>query len=542
MPFTGAAIEPFSAHSQAGMRDLHIMMTESDSFDEHEVVSSLRDDSFNRRSEILDQLRNSVRISQCLPFRNSIGLFQALNLALSDTNWGVRRQCLLLISEYIPLLRLDVDACMGIILPQLIYNIGDNKVVIRKDAIQTLHLYMKHTSDMPSLMNKYVQYGLDSQHSNVRKETIVSLPMLVTSDFASEDFTEIVVSLCKKLVDRHEDESLQRHSVIILNKMRSILGDRKFKSYLMKLAAPLREYYCKIANFHLEDPQTERRSTSTDHTADGKSSSNDSAVNLHFGIIPPVIMAQLSNQDNFRSRNQAVEELKRIIGSLPNLSPLGPHVDPFISLLNSLLDDNNFKIITVTLDILALLVERMAQNIRPHLKPIILTLTKRMGDNKNVIRQAITKVIMQLMQTLRPKLVLLLLNDNLMHRSPRVRTETINCIIAALHTFPSYEFDLDSLCSSVSDCLLDSKRSVRHACLECISVIAQCLGAGKLHPLLYAVECLEQNYGSESEGVKAAVQARLTRRSLPKINEDNLVGKPRLYRHTIKHFVYLKHT
>lgn len=515
-------MESFSVHSQTGMRDIHVVMSESDSFDEREVISSLRDESFNRRSEVLDQLRNSVRICQSLPFRNSIGLFQALNLALSDTNWGVRRQCLLLISEYIPLLRLDVDACLGIILPQLIHNIGDSKVVIRKDAIQTLHLYMKHTSDMPSLLSNYVQYGLDSQNSKVRKETIVSLPMLITSDFASEDFTDIVISLCKKLVDRHEDESLQHHSVIILKKLQSTLGDRKFKTYLMKLTPPLRDYYCKIANFPLDDSQTERR-VSVDDRVDAVSNISASTT-LHFGIIPPVTMAQLSNQENFRSRNQAVEELKRIIVNLADLSPLVPHVGKFISLLNDLLDDNNFKIITVTLDILALLVERMGPDMRPHLKPVIQTLTKRMGDNKNVIRQAITKVIFQLMHTLGPKLVLLLLNDNLMHRSPRVRSETINCIIGALHKFPSYDFDLDSLCSSIADCLLDSKRSVRHACLECIAVIAQCLGAGKLYPLLYAVERLEQSYGSESEGVMVAVQARLTRRSLPKINEDNLVG------------------
>ena len=71
-------------------------------------------------------------------------------------------------------------------------------------------------------------------------------------------------------------------------------------------------------------------------------------------------------------------------------------------------------------------------------------------------------------------------------------------------------------------CLLDSKRSVRHACLECFAVLAQCLGAGKLGPLIHAVQSLEQL--GDSEGVMNAVQARLTRRVLPRRNEDNLIG------------------
>ena len=145
--------------------------------------------------------------------------------------------------------------------------------------------------------------------------------------------------------------------------------------------------------------------------------------------------------------------------------------------------------------------------------------------NKNVIRQAIGKVVTQLMQSLRPKIVLLLLCNNLSHRSPRVRAEAINCVINALLTFPSYEFDLPALCSSMSYCLLDNKRLVRHAALECVAVLAQFLGAGKLQPLMMAVDQLEKAYGRDSEGIMAAVQSRLTRRMLPRRNEDNLIGK-----------------
>lgn len=317
---------------------------------------------------------------------------------------------------------------------------------------------------------------------------------------------------------------MQQSALGTLTKLCSQVGEPKFKSYLMKLDPQLRDYYCQLANFQLT---LETAATnSTPHYYNNTSShrgSSSSQPEFYYSVVPAQIMSQLSD-DNFRNRNQAVEQLKLIIESLPSISPLMPHIAEFLHTLNRLLDDNNFKIITVTLEIMGVLVEKASKDIQPHLELVIQTLTKRMGDNKNVIRQAIGKVVMQLMQTLRPKIVLLLLCNNLSHRSPRIRTEAINCVINALLTFPSYEFDLPALCSSMSYCLLDIKRAVRHAALECIAVLAQCLGAQKQLPLTTAVDDLEKRYGSDSEGLMAAVQVRLTRRVLPRRNEDNLIG------------------
>ena len=516
-------MESYPTSSQSSMmRDFNIVMNEVESFDEREVISQLTDDNFNRRAEILEKLRTAVRMHHNLPIKNTIGLYQGLDCTLTDSNWDVRRQCILLISEYIPLLRVDVDACMSLVLPRLITSIGDGRIVIRRGVIQTLHTYMKYTNDMPSLMRYYVTNGLEHPDARVRKESTVSLPLLITTDFASEDFSELIVSLCKKLVDRNEDENIQQLALVALNKLRGSTGDAKFKAYLMKLNPQLRDYYCQLADFQLEPDVTAQVTMQQfyNHAAPVSRSSSQHPE-LHYGFVPPHVMASLSDE-NFRNRGHAVEQLKMSIEGLHTVAPLMPHIGDFINMLNDLLEDNNFKIITVTLDIMGILVEKTSHEIRPHLKPVIQTLTKRMGDNKNVIRQAITRVIIQLMQILGPKLVLLLLCDNLSHRSPRVRTEAINIIINALLTFPSYEFDLPSLCSSMAYCLLDSKRSVRHACLECFAVLAQCLGAGKLGPLIQAVQSLEQL--GDSEGVMNAVQARLTRRVLPRRNEDNLIG------------------
>ncbi|XP_067943298.1 TOG array regulator of axonemal microtubules protein 1-like [Watersipora subatra] len=518
-----AAVESYQSptHSSQSnmMRDYNVIMNGLEYVDEDALISQLMEDNFSNRMAALEQLRNELRTNGRLRVRNVIGLFQGIDCTLTDCNKDVRRQCLFFIIESMPCLNRDIDACLNIVIPRIVSNIGDPRIVVRKVAFQTVRAYMKHTSDMPSLLRNYIQYGIEHTDPKVRKESTVLLPVMITEDFAREDFSELVTSLCKKLVDNNEEETLQQAALTTLTKLCSQIGETRFRSYLLKLKPQLRDCYCRLAHFHMEVQDT---SPTSHYLAEPAPQVTNQSQELYYGVIPAAMRAQLSD-DNFRNRSQAVEQLKTLMEGLPSISPLLPYVKEFLSMLNGLLDDNNFKIITVTLDIMAILVEKMSRDMQPHLEVLIQALTKRMGDNKNVIRQAITKVILQLMQTLRPKIVLLLLCNNLSHRSPRVRAEAINCVINALLTFPSYEFDLPALCSSMSYCLLDMKRVVRHAALECIAVLAQCLGAGKIHPLLATIDSLEKKYGAESEGLTTAVQARLSRRLLPRRNEDSLI-------------------
>ncbi|XP_077995867.1 TOG array regulator of axonemal microtubules protein 1-like [Glandiceps talaboti] len=131
------------------------------------------------------------------------------------------------------------------------------------------------------------------------------------------------------------------------------------------------------------------------------------------------------------------------------------------------------------------------------------------------------KVLMDLMQILTPKPVLNLLSDCLQHRNSRVREEALNVVIASLLTFPSYDFDLGQLCQTIAHTLVDPKRRVRQASLEAFAVLAQAMGPGRLQPLVSAVDSVELSM--EGDGVMGAVQARLARRQLPRLNEDGMV-------------------
>lgn len=114
--------------------------------EQNEVLSQLREESFKRRVDILEQLIITVRRNGGrLPYNDPKAIFNGLSFALSDSNWDVRLKCTQLINEVIPQFGDDLDTCMNVILGKLIPNIGESKITVRRAVIQTLHVYMKYT-------------------------------------------------------------------------------------------------------------------------------------------------------------------------------------------------------------------------------------------------------------------------------------------------------------------------------------------------------------------------------------------------------------
>ncbi|KAL4238308.1 hypothetical protein ACF0H5_003020 [Mactra antiquata] len=514
--------------------------------EENDVLDQLRDQRFQRRVEILEQLLITVRRNGGkLPFSNQQAIFKGLGLALADSNWDVRLKCIQLINEVIPQFGEGLDACMSEIMGKLIPNIGESKITVRRAVIQTLHVYMKCTVHVPSLLRFIVQFGLENDDPRVRRESIVALPMLFTPEFARENFFEITQSLAKKLLDTSVEDNLRDCSLMTLEKIKNLVGEREFNVYLHKLSAPLRRYYYQLTGQSDDNGDTSNRGSQPNPQATPRSTFSKAVVNgsnknnqqqpqhlnqaqyvgsFEFGIIPSHVMSQINDQENFKLRAKGVEELRNIMFDLSDTevqNNLMPHMMSFISFLNNLLDDSNFKITTVTLDILCILVDRLGKNVKQFLKALSSALTKRMGDNKIVVRQAVMKVAIKMMQSHSAKPVLSVICENLQHKNSKVRQETLNIIIAALLTFPSYAFDLPIVCRMVAPTLTDGKRQVRQAALECLSVIAQAMGPGRLGPLVQVVDQVELS--NDGEGVMGAVQARLARRQLPKLNSEGLV-------------------
>ncbi|CAL1537313.1 unnamed protein product, partial [Lymnaea stagnalis] len=499
--------------------------------EEDDVAGQLKDDSFKKRVEVLEQLIITVkRNGGRLPYADGESIFRSLALALSDSNWEIRTKCIQLLLEIIPNLGDDIDSYMSLVLNKMLASIGDSKVTVRRMVIQALHAYMKYTHNLPAIFEALVNTGLENENLSVRREMVNSLPVILTQEFITHDMSKIINSLAKKLLDTSTEGNLRDSSLLTLNKIESMVGERSFSDYFSKLTVPLQKYYLQLSGKRDDGYYNE---TDNDYYQRGNNNMHQGITNdsrrgyiedtLEFGLIPSHILSRINDQKDFRTRAQAVEELKSIIISKSNeiSTSLLPHMNLFISFLSNLLDDANFKIINVTLEIILNLVEKLDKTAKNFLKQLTSALLKRMGDNKIVIRQLVMSIIIKLMRATSPQAVIDVIEDNLQHRNSRVRQETINFIIAALLTFPSYEFDLPAICQAVGPTLTDVKRAVRQAALECFATLAQGMGSGQLQPLVSAVDQVELS--TDGEGLMAAVQARLARKQLPKLTSDGLV-------------------
>ena len=525
--------------------------------DEREVLAGLGDSNFAKKAEILDQLKAYARRNHGrLDFEDRRALFHVLRRTLSDSDSATRLQCMDFLSVIIPEFGPDLDDCMSEILPQLVCNFGNSKVTVKKSAIQTVHEYMNYTSDHSGAYTALIEYGLKNQDRRTATECLVALPLLLTPNLLSPH--EDLFPLTKALAGRLEVSSNPEASpaVICLQRIRGVVGQSVFDEYLRNLSENQRATFvdaarnCTLSAGKGSDVSNLRKAKSAGHLPSngvidrGRSHDLQEGQNAldrghtiagtrayvgndldyertEYGFVPLSVLAKLQDQNNWRVRAQGIEELKSLMRQLTDPSSVLPHLGKLFGLLLDFLDDVNFKITVTSIHILGLLIAKLGPNVRPFLKPLGAALTNKLGDNKIVIRQENMKVLMQLMHILSPKAVLNVLTSSLQHRNSRVREETVNVVIAALLTFPSSDFDLPELTRAIAPALVDSKRRVRQAALEAFAVIAQAMGPGRLQPVVSAVDAIELTSGGD--GVMAAIQARLARRQLPRMNEDGLV-------------------
>ena len=153
--------------------------------DEDSVLTGLKTEtSPTERTTILEGLRDSVRRSGGrLHIQARFSLFKAIYNVLLDNDVNTRLACLNFICEVIPDFGNDLDDCMSLILPQLVVFIGHNQVSLKKLALQTLHVYMKHSDHLENVLNAIIQLGLESENVDTQTESLIALPIPYYSQF-----------------------------------------------------------------------------------------------------------------------------------------------------------------------------------------------------------------------------------------------------------------------------------------------------------------------------------------------------------------------
>uniref|UniRef100_F7IA07 TOG array regulator of axonemal microtubules protein 1 n=1 Tax=Callithrix jacchus TaxID=9483 RepID=F7IA07_CALJA len=457
--------------------------------------------------------------------RRKEALYRALGRVLVEGGSDEKRLCLQFLSDVLrgqgEAGQLE-EAFSLALLPQLVVSLREENPALRKDALQILHICLKRSSG--EVLRTLIQQGLESTDARLRASTALLLPILLTTEdlLLGLDLTEVIISLARKLGDQETEEESET-AFSALQQIGERLGQDRFQSYISRLPSALRRHYNRRleSQFGGEVPyylELEASGFPQDPLPCPVTLSNS---NLKFGIIPQELHSRLLDQEDYKNRTQAVEELKQVLGKFnPSSTPHSSLVG-FISLLYNLLDDSNFRVVHGTLQVLHLLVTRLGKQVQQFLGPVIAASVKVLADNKLVIKQEYMKIFLKLMKEVGPQQVLCLLLEHLKHKHSRVREEVVNICICSLLTYPSEDFDLPKLSFDLAPALVDSKRRVRQAALEAFAVLASSMGSGKTSILFKAVDTVELQ--DNGDGVMNAVQARLARKTLPRLTEQGFV-------------------
>uniref|UniRef100_A0A914WIF0 TOG domain-containing protein n=1 Tax=Plectus sambesii TaxID=2011161 RepID=A0A914WIF0_9BILA len=452
-------------------------------------------------------------------FTKKADLFQCFDQILRDSKWEVQHQCIKLLADTMHQYGPDLEWCMTSLLPAAVLRLGSGKITIRRVTVQALVSFLRLKPEAVHTFQKaVVNQALTQTDPNALKEVLRELPSVFISELVTKNWAVLVDGLTNLLLTADEETA----SLILaaLEKLLGFVGQQEFNGLIHSIPEKQRTNYEVML---MQRGSAKGRSMAAAPKGPPAIIDASGDKRYRFGIVPVHIFEQLNNDAEPKVRIHGLEQLKAIMERLTDeeRARLIPHLHAYLVTMGNVLDDLNFKVVVLALDLLRLTVSKLTTQIDAHLQHVVSIMGKHFGNQKAVIKQLIMMTSIDLMQHLQPKPVIAVLCIYFQHRNSRVREEVINIITAALMKFPSNMFNLTAIAHVLAPLLTDPKRRVRLAAFEQLSVLAQTMGSGKQEPLFKCVRDVEHR--QRAPGLMIAVQARLARHQLPRIRYDGLI-------------------
>lgn len=478
------------------------------------------------------------------------GLFAEFNQILQNQgNTTLQIQCTKLIGKLIPNMDSDLDSSMLKVIPSIVSNIGNQAIMLQKESMQALHIYMKHSADIDQVLKSLAYDGIQHKNQRTRQQVIFSLPLLLFADFKSEDFFDIVFTLATNLTEKVVPNDLVLKT---LHKVKDLIGASAYMRTVEKLPLPLKMTLNKLDvsdNEKLDTSQSSRAGSEgkrkrLDLNSKGnmRNSSNFQHSNsmgslpvgkadilrtssiFKLGFISKEVVENLSNP-KAQIRLAAVKEFAKKLDDINDPTELKQNVIPMISLLQPIMADKNYRMVCFSIMILQKLIEKLGPNTKDFTSLFISAIASQIGLSNTKIRSECLKAYISIMRKTEPLSVLDLLWPKLQNPRAQVREDIVNLVTASLLILEIQEkskvMNKAKLCNRLAKLLLDKNPDVRRQTLECFAVIGHILGSDQ-YPITNSINQVEL-LSDNASGVMSAVHARLIRKQLPRLSNSFVV-------------------
>ena len=419
------------------------------------------------------------------------------------------------------------------------------------------------------LITCLIKYGVENDEWRVRKESLDALTKLMTRDTGGFDQGHLVVSLISRL--RDVSDAVVQQAIMALIHIKNLIGEDTLVAYVRKLSGVsrqlFRQYQGRIMGDKAEEsthPALVKKSSKASIQAPvptidesvplaitgspsytnlrasvakpQESSPRQSIVKrdfsahestnapiktetvsevLHFGYIPEDLLQQLQNDSDWKIRAQAIEQLFKMTQSLadPRIAQANP--TGLFELLAKFLQDSNFKMVLTSIHIMGQLIDLLGKNVVSSLTFLCSSFIFKLSDNKAIIRQASTKMLIKLMHQLDMSAVLEICLASASSDNPRIREEIVNLASTAFLTFPKNKFNFRKMIQHLFNSLKDSKAKIKFVAMESFAIIASLISPEKVLSILDDLG-LDQETGE-------LLKLRFEDPALPQLNADGVI-------------------
>ncbi|EGT55524.1 CBN-CHE-12 protein [Caenorhabditis brenneri] len=449
-------------------------------------------------------------------FQKKGELFKCIDKIITDDRWELQHQCIKFLVEAMPTFGNATEYCMCFVMPNLLPKLVSNKVTVRKITHQAIATFLRLKPEALQSFLKMLANFMPNCNSKI--ELMTELHHVLIPELVKSNWTCLVENMTTK----SNIQGCEEHAGVLMKKLHYFIGNESWQKIVTNLSPEKRELLEQITENVQVEQQNDSKGGSGVLRSSAKPQSGGGERRLRYGIIPSVVCALITEENDANQRIAGLEKMKQVVDQITTeeIARLVPHLHSYLLMLSNVLEDLNFKVVVLALDIVRSTAHHLKQHMEAHIQQFVNLVSKHFGNQKSVIKQIIMMTFMELFQNINPKTVGGCLRVFLENKNSRVREEVINIYTASLMTISPSKFNLPPLVNILVPMFHDAKKRVRLAAFEQLSVVAYLLN-GKTEIIMKAVRDFEQE--QKTRGLAEAVTARIRRQVLPRIRYDGLI-------------------
>ncbi|BES94069.1 Hypothetical protein NTJ_06879 [Nesidiocoris tenuis] len=238
-------------------------------------------------------------------------------------------------------------------------------------------------------------------------------------------------------------------------------------------------------------------------------------------FLPSELIHLLAKQDDWRTRVRGLDRLASWVSSGRLTGDQGKHLLWYmIGCLSE--EPRQGRLIASVLRATRAIIAASPNNLDAILAWLVPSICRHLACGSPLpARLEAVDAIKTLMRISTPSSVIsVIFSDRCVHsRSSKLRENSLLCLLYALMTFPSNEFDCVSLTSRIKEMAVsEPKRRVRQAILETLAVLSQFVPRTAM-----SVDTDDDDNSDDAQFFSDGLQARLARRQLPAVSHEGLI-------------------